>query len=66
MKEVKIPVHYFRNEKWILLHVLGNSGNLRADVISSPTTTKDMDGHRCREVRARTSIKYYPKKWEIL
>ncbi|HII95587.1 MAG TPA: hypothetical protein HA367_07635 [Candidatus Methanofastidiosum sp.] len=66
VREVKIPVHYFDNEKWLLLNVLGNSGNLRADVISNPTTTKDADGHRCREVRVRTSIKYYPKKWQIL
>lgn len=43
VREVKIPVHYFDNEKWLLLNVLGNSGNLRADVISNPTTTKDAE-----------------------
>ncbi len=64
--KVEIPIKDHKEEKWLLLDVLGNSGKLRAAFISKPLQVPDSDSHHCNEVNVKTSIRYHPKKWLIV
>lgn len=63
--DMPIPIVIDKGRKWLLLNVLGDTGNLRAACISKARRVLEDDGHHCDEVNAKGSVKYWPKKFFI-